>query len=320
MPKPIIFMFSGQGSHYYQMGRVFYEQHPTFRDYIAQADELACPTLGQPLSAIIYADDKKKTDLFNRTLYTHPALFIVQYALAQTLIAEGIYPNKVLGTSLGELVGAAVAGIIDWQTGLHIAIRQAQLIEHYCQSGEMLAVLHDKQLYYNYPLLLQQLSMAADNFQGHFLVSGEQQAIRQAQLKLKEQGIGTHLLQVSHGFHSPYIDFAKEQILAYQATLNYTQGFIPFISCTTATELTTLHAEHLWQAIRAPILFRQTITHLEQEGTYHYLDVGPSGTLATFVKYNLSANSQSAVFNSLSPYATEQDILVRLKHNLVEHL
>jgi trans-AT polyketide synthase/acyltransferase/oxidoreductase domain-containing protein len=316
--KPIIFMFSGQGSHYYQMGKAL--QHPVFRHWLDQADRLAYQELGQSLLAIMYANDKKKSDVFKQTLYTHPALFMVQYALAQTLIAEGIYPAKVLGASLGELVAAAVAGIISWETGLYMAIRQAQLLEHYCLPGGMLAILQDKRLYDEQLLLHQNLSLAADNFPGHFIVAGEQALVAQASVWLKEQSISIHPLAVSQGFHSSLIEPAQAAIIDYQASLVYQVAKMPYVSCMTASELGQVNAAHFWQAIRAPILFRQTLATLEQAAAYCYVDIGPSGTLATFVKYNLASTSQSVAITSLSPYAPEQDMLLRLKQSLVPYL
>jgi hypothetical protein len=44
--KPVVFMFSGQGSHYYRMGKELYENHPVFRTWLQRMDDMAYETVG----------------------------------------------------------------------------------------------------------------------------------------------------------------------------------------------------------------------------------------------------------------------------------
>ena len=64
-----------------------------------------------------------------------------------------------------------------------------------------------------------------------------------------------------------------------------------------------IEPRHFWDIVHLPIKFKDTIESLEQENNYCYLDVGPSGTLATFVKYNLSKNSRSKSIPILTPFS-----------------
>jgi acyl transferase domain-containing protein len=57
--------------------------------------------------------------------------------------------------------------------------------------------------------------------------------------------------------------------------------------------LTDLPDDYFWTTVRDPIRFQETIMHLENNGAYRYIDVGPAGTLATFLKYSLSQSSRS---------------------------
>ena len=51
----------------------------------------------------LYSATNKKTDAFTQILLTHPAIFMVEYALMQVMLENHIEPDKVLGTSLGEI-------------------------------------------------------------------------------------------------------------------------------------------------------------------------------------------------------------------------
>ncbi|MDJ0571548.1 MAG: acyltransferase domain-containing protein, partial [Pleurocapsa sp. MO_192.B19] len=47
------------------------------------------------------SDLENQTTLINQTQYTQPAIFTVEYALAQLWISWGIKPNFVMGHSIG---------------------------------------------------------------------------------------------------------------------------------------------------------------------------------------------------------------------------
>jgi len=65
--------------------------------------------------------------------------------------------------------------------------------------------------------------------------------------------------------------------------------------------------------IRKPILFQQTVQALENRQVYVYLDLGPSGTLANFVKYNMTKQSQSKSFPILTPFGQSLPNLRKVK-------
>src|SRR5688572_9620134 len=115
MTKPIVFMFSGQGSHYYQMGRELFEQQPIFRHWMQLADSIYQELTGLSIIHELYENGHKKSEPFVRTLLTHPAIFSIEYALGQIILEQGIIPDYVLGTSLGEFAAAVFAGVMTFE-------------------------------------------------------------------------------------------------------------------------------------------------------------------------------------------------------------
>ncbi|MGO4779982.1 hypothetical protein AB4084_31365, partial [Lysobacter sp. 2RAB21] len=83
------------------------------------------------------------------------------------------------------------------------------------------------------------------------------------------------------------------------------RGHLPLVCCEQAAVLTDLPDDFFWRAVRRPIRLRDTIAQLESQGPHRYIDVGPSGTMATFAKYALPAGSASTVHPALTPYGQD---------------
>ncbi|MEL7145697.1 MAG: acyltransferase domain-containing protein, partial [Bacteroidota bacterium] len=97
-----VFMFSGQGSQYYHMGSKLYDANPVFRREMDRLDAIVKAESGRSVVAELYNEQHKFSVPFLSLPLTHPAIFMVEYAMFKTLESEGITPDYVLGSSLGE--------------------------------------------------------------------------------------------------------------------------------------------------------------------------------------------------------------------------
>ncbi len=313
MNKPVVFMFSGQGSCYFKMGLEMFEQHPTFRKWMLDLNEIASDTLGESVLDKLYDKTKSKNDLFDQTLYTHPAIFMAEYALAQVLLEDGIKPDYVLGTSMGEFASVAAAGVMPVDKALEAVVKQAQVLESHCQKGGMTAVVHNTALFNETPLLFNNSELASINFHSHFVVSGKPESLKRIGNFLQEKHIAYQHLPVSIGFHSALIEPAASVYADFLSLQTWQQPKILLISCVYADVINSLGRNYLWEVIRKPIAFQQTVQRLEEKQAYLYLDLGPSGTLANFVKYNLNKHSQSKSFPILTPFGQSLSNLEKVK-------
>ena len=126
---PIAFMFSGQGSQYAGMAAQLYRTHSVFRQAIDRCHALAQPYLEDGLLDVIFAQDSNAA-LVNRTDYTQPALFAVEYALAELLKSWGIAPDAVIGHSLGEFVAACAADVMTLEDAMRLVTTRGTLMRH----------------------------------------------------------------------------------------------------------------------------------------------------------------------------------------------
>ncbi|MBF0225349.1 MAG: ACP S-malonyltransferase [Desulfobacterales bacterium] len=313
MDNQIVFMFSGQGSQFFQMGNELYESHPIFQKWMKKLDAVCLDINGTSIIDKIFDKTKKKSDLFDNTLHTHPAIFMVEYALAKTLIEEGIEPDYVLGSSLGEFASAALSNAITFEKAIESIIKQAEILEFRCKKGGMAAILYDSNLYYESKILHENSQIAAINFQSHFVVSGRIEKLDLIENFLRERNITYMRIPVSLPFHSSFIDDAENDYKAYLSEQTYKKPEIPMISCISASIIDTIDKNYFWNVVRQPILFEKTIKELYKKNKFIYIDLGPSGTSSVFVKYNLEKILEPKCFNIITPFGNDLKNLEKLK-------
>jgi bacillaene synthase trans-acting acyltransferase len=309
MSGKTVFMFSGQGSQYYQMGRQLYDENAAFRAAMTRLDAVACAQSGHSVIEAIYSSSK--SEVFDQILYTHPAIFMVEYAMAQCLIDAGIHPDMTLGASLGSFAAAAVAGYIEPEDAMAAVLEQARAFLASCKRGGMLAVVAQPQLFEE-AFMRERSAMVGVNFASHFAVAGNQHDLDDIESTLTQRGLTHQRLAVAFAFHSPAIDPAEEPFNRFMRSVTLRKGALPMVCCEQGATLTDLPDDFFWRAVRRPMQFHDTIAHLEAQGPHRYIDAGPSGTLATFVKYGLPKTSRSSAHPVLTPYGRDSKNLAAL--------
>jgi trans-AT polyketide synthase/acyltransferase/oxidoreductase domain-containing protein len=307
-----VLLFSGQGSHHFQMGRELFERDARFRAAMLHADDVFRERCGESAVAVLFDQRHPREAPFDRLLHSHAAIFMVEHALATSLIDAGIVPDMVLGASLGTFAAAAVAGHLDPRDALLAVIEQAIAVETHCQGGCMIAVMGDWQRCLT-PELLAWCEVAAINFASHAVISLPASHAEQIERQLRQGGVTYHKLPVAYAFHSRWIDAAQAPYRAFLRTLPLRQGSIPLVCCAQGEALRALSASHLWSVVREPIRFQHALGMLAAQGEHRYIDAGPGGTLATFVKYALPAGSASPIHHVMSPLGSDMQRLSGLK-------
>jgi trans-AT polyketide synthase/acyltransferase/oxidoreductase domain-containing protein len=109
MSEGTIFLCGGQGSQYFGMGQPLYAEQPVFREELRALDDIARPLLGRSVVEVVFHPQRRRMEPLDDLLISHPAILMVEVALARTLASQGILPDLVVGASLGELT--AVLGM-----------------------------------------------------------------------------------------------------------------------------------------------------------------------------------------------------------------
>jgi malonyl CoA-acyl carrier protein transacylase len=127
-----------------------------------------------------------------------------------------------------------------------------------------------------------------------------------------KRDIGYQRLPVSFPFHSQWMEKAKARFESFMRTIRLKRGRLPMACCDQTIILSDLSDDYFWNVARRQIRFRETIERLEREGARRYIDLGPSGTLATFLKYVAPATTGSRAHAILTPYGFDRKNLAAL--------
>ncbi|HEV8581878.1 MAG TPA: amino acid adenylation domain-containing protein [Thermoanaerobaculia bacterium] len=310
--RPIVFLFTGQGSQYPNMGHGLYEAEPTYRAEVDRCCELLRPHLGFDLRELLFPPAEREDEAAERLRQTEvaqPALFVVEYALATLWMQWGVRPQAMIGHSLGEYVAACLAGVFSLRDALALVAVRGRLMQA-LPPGAMLAVpLPEPQVL---PLLSDGLSLAAVNRPSLCVVSGPSSAVDRLRAELAERGVEGRPLHTSHAFHSAMMDPILKPFGEWMAGVRLSPPRLPYLSNLTGTWIRPEEATDpaYWaEHIRCPVRFADGIAELLKEPDRVLLEVGPGNALTTLARQHPARTPRHTVLPSLRhPREREDDL------------
>jgi acyl transferase domain-containing protein/acyl carrier protein len=310
--RTVAFLFPGVGEQYVGLTRELYQQEAVFRETIDRCSSLLKADLGLDLREILYPDDLpgqngKTRQILSRnklastailseplkqTAIAQPAVFVIEYALAQMFMQWGIRPQALMGYSLGEYVAACVAGVFSLPDALKLVTRRAQMIQA-TEPGAMIAVALSAESVQ--PYLDEQISLAATSGPATCVLSGPVEAIESLEQIFTEMSIIVRRIETTHAFHSSTLAALSGELTKLVGEITLHAPSIPYLSNVSGIWITdeqatnpAYWAQHMCQTVR----FAEGLTQLLQETKHVLLEVGPGQSLSAFAKQHPACSKE----------------------------
>jgi acyl transferase domain-containing protein len=291
-PARVAFLFTGQGAQYAGMARGLDATQPVFRAALDRCAAVLDQRLDRPLRALLFGAPGEASRL-DETGYTQPALFAVEYALAELWRAWGVRPDVLMGHSVGEWVAASLGGVCSLDDALVLIAERGRLMQSLPAGGAMAAVFAaEADVAAAIAGQSASLSIAAQNGPLQTVISGSAAAVDEAVAAFTARGVGCQRLPVSHAFHSPLVEPVLDRFEAAVAQAKLQAPTLRVVSNLTgqladAREVVQpgYWRRHLREAVRFADGLR-TLAGLKPDVC---LEIGPQPTLLAFAQANFES-------------------------------
>lgn len=277
------YIFPGQGAQFVGMGKDLYDNSPVAKELFEKANEI----LGFSITDIMFDGT---AEALKQTKVTQPAIFLHSVILSKVL-GDDFKPDMVAGHSLGEFSALVANGVLSFEDGLRLVSKRAQAMQKACEASEstMAAILglEDAVVEEVCESIGKEVMAANYNCPGQLVISGGVEAINKACEVLKEKGARRALvLPVSGGFHSVYMEPAREELAAAIENTTFNKPSCPIYQNVTTTAVTDAEEikKNVIAQLTAPVKWTQSVQQMISDGASLFTEVGPGKVLQGLVK------------------------------------
>ena len=275
-------VFPGQGAQYVGMGKEFYEKYPVCREVMQRASQVT----GLDIPKLCFEENQE----LNITEYTQIAMVAVEAAMLKAAQEEGLQADVYAGLSLREYTALIGAGVLSLDDAFAV-VRQRGIFmqEAVPQGGAMTAVLGlaGEMIESVCQGVPGPVWVANYNCPGQVVITGMEEAVKEAESKLKEAGARRCLpLKVSGPFHSPLLQPAAEKLKGVLNEISVGQIQAPYVTNVTgdyvedSSQVKGLLAKQVASSVR----WQQGVEAMAAQGVDTFIEIGPGKTLSGFLR------------------------------------
>ena len=329
--RQVTFLFPGVGEHYAGMAEGLYRDEPVFREQVERCAGILSEMGEEDLLEVLFpstpgaaptsdaggprldlrrkpgggagmlgrgacklgggAEAKEDMGKLGEIRTLHPALFVVEYALARLLMSWGLKPTAMLGYSLGEYVAACLSGVFSLGDALRLMAVRGRWIDE-LPEGAMVAVpVSEDEIR---PLLDDQLALAANNGPGGVVVSGTVEAIGALEERLAGRAVVFRRLRSTRPFHSHHLDPVAGPVSRLVSEMRLNAPRVPFLSNVTGTWITPEEAtdpDYWARHLSSTVRFSESVRVLLGDRESAMIEVGPGQGLTSFTRLHAECDA-----------------------------
>ena len=270
------FLFPGQGSQSIGMGKDIYEKYEDARKIYNQVKNIT----GIDIAKISFEGPE---DILNETKYTQLAILTESLAILEILKDNNIIANMSAGLSLGEYTALINSKALMFEEGIKIVQKRGEYMQNLLPSGEwqMAAImgLNDNEVEDVCKKVKSGFVVPANyNSVGQVVISGEKEAISEAEKIAKEMGAKmVKVLKTTGPFHTEKLIessnvFRKvlENITIHKFETKVIKNIDGKIYKDT-DDVKDILARHIIN----PVKFTKTIQNMLNSGIDTFIEIGP---------------------------------------------
>lgn len=291
------FLFPGQGSQSIGMGKDLYEKYEIVRNIYNEVKKLT----GINIAKITFEGPE---ELLNETKNTQLAILTMSLGILEILKQKNIKCDIQAGLSLGEYTALINSNVLSLDEGIKLVQKRGEYMQNLLPEGnwQMAAILGltDEQVEEICKKVKCGFVKPANyNTLGQVAISGEEKAIKEAEIIAKESDAKkVMILKTAGPFHTEKLIESSKALRKELETITINKLKTKVIKnidgefYENTDDIKDILAKHIIN----PVRFSKTLQNMLDNGIDTFIEIGPGKTLSGFVK-RMKTEKNIQIFN-----------------------